>query len=83
MGASRVLRFAPDGSIARQVTLPVSQPSCVSVGGPGYNQVFITTAQENLTPEQLAAEPQAGGLFHARFDDVRGLPEVHFNALPV
>ena len=82
-GASRVLRFAPDGSIAQQVTLPVSQPSCVSVGGAAYNEVFITTAQENLTPEQLAAEPQAGGLFHARIDGVRGLPEVRFNALPV
>ena len=82
-GASRVLRFAPDGSVDRQVTLPVSQPSCVSVGGPDYHDVFITTAQENLTSQQLAAEPQAGGLFHARVDGVRGLAEVRFKGTPV
>jgi L-arabinonolactonase len=35
-----------------------------------------------LTPAQLAGEPLAGGLFHARQVGVRGLPEVRFGALP-
>lgn len=81
-GASAVLRFAPDGSVQQRVTLPVSQPSCVSLGGPAYDELFITTAQETLTPEQLAAEPLAGGLFHARLQGVRGLPEMRFGATP-
>ena len=82
-GAARVLRFAPDGSIERTVHLPVSQPSCVSLGGPEYDELFVTTAQESLAPAQLAAEPLAGGLFHARQPGVRGMPEVRFGARPV
>ena len=81
-GAGKVLRFAPDGSVERAVTLPVSQPSCVSLGGGAFDELFITTAQESLAPAQLAAEPLAGGLFHARQPGVRGLPEVRFGALP-
>ncbi|WP_431190145.1 SMP-30/gluconolactonase/LRE family protein [Janthinobacterium lividum] len=81
-GAGRVLRFAPDGSVERKISLPVSQPSCVSLGGPHYDELFVTTAQESLTPAQLASEPLAGGLFHARQVGVRGLPEVRFGALP-
>ena len=81
-GAARVLRFAPDGSIERTVHLPVSQPSCVSLGGPEYDELFVTTAQESLAPAQLAAEPLAGGLFHARQPGVRGMPEVRFGARP-
>ena len=79
-GAGRVVRYALDGSIERHVTLPVSQPSCVSLGGPHYDELFITTAQEHLTPAQLAAEPQAGGLFRARQPGLRGLAEVRFGA---
>ena len=81
-GAGKVLRFAPDGSVERTVSLPVSQPSCVSLGGGAFDELFITTAQESLAPAQLAAEPLAGGLFHARQPGVRGLPEVRFGAKP-
>ena len=81
-GAGKVLRFAPDGSVERSVSLPVSQPSCVSLGGGAFDELFITTAQESLAPAQLAAEPLAGGLFHARQPGVRGLPEVRFGAKP-
>ena len=81
-GAGKVLRFAPDGSVERSVSLPVSQPSCVSLGGGAFDELFITTAQESLGPAQLAAEPLAGGLFHARQPGVRGLPEVRFGAKP-
>lgn len=79
-GGSRVARYAPDGSLDRILHLPVSQPSCVAIGGPGLNDLFVTTAQESLTPAMLADEPLAGGLFHARLADVRGLPEVRFGA---
>jgi len=76
------LRFAPDGSVERKISLPVSQPSSESLGGPHYDEMINTTAQENLTPAPLARAPLAGGLFHARQMGVRGLPEVRFGALP-
>ena len=77
-GAARVVRYAPDGAIERILALPVSQPSCVSIGGPALDTLYATTAHESMTPLQLAGEPLAGGLFHTRLADVRGLPEVRF-----
>jgi L-arabinonolactonase len=77
-GASRVARYAPDGSLERVLHLPVTQPSCLCLGGANLNDLFVTTAQELLTPEALAAQPLAGGLFHLHVSDGRGLPEVRF-----
>lgn len=79
-GGSRVVRFAPDGSIDRIVALPVSQPSCVAFGGAGFATLFVTTAREDLSAEALQAEPLAGAVFSVRLDDMRGLPEVRFGA---
>jgi len=77
-GAARVLRYAPDGVIERILPLPVSQPSCVCLGGAGMNELFVTTAREALTPAMLAEQPLAGGLFHATLPGLRGLPEARF-----
>lgn len=77
-GGSRVVRYAPDGSVDRTLYLPVSQPSCVCFGGTLFKHLFVTTAQESLSAAMLADEPLAGGLFHTQLDDVHGLPEVRF-----
>jgi len=77
-GGARVVRYAPDGSVDRILRLPVSQPSCVCLGGSLFNELFVTTARESLSVTMLADEPLAGGLFHIQLDDVRGLPEVRF-----
>ena len=77
-GGARIVRYALDGSVERTLSLPVSQPSCVCLGGALLDELFVTTARESLPPAMLASEPLAGGLFHARLDDVRGLPEVRF-----
>jgi L-arabinonolactonase len=79
-GASRVVRYAPDGGIERIVALPVTQPSCACLGGAGLDELFITTAQESLAPAALAGQPQAGGLFRAPQAGVRGLREMRFGA---
>jgi len=73
-GGSCVVRHAPDGSIDRIIEVPVSQVTCPAFGGPDLKTLFITTAAKNLTPDQLAAEKVAGGLF-AIDVDVAGLAE--------
>ena len=78
-GSARVTRYAPDGAIDCIVSLPVTQPSCVCLGGAQLDHLFVTTAQESLSNAQLARQPQAGGLFHAQMAGVRGLPEARFN----
>ena len=77
-GGARVVRYAPDGRIDREIVLPVAQPSCPAFGGPALDRLYVTTAHENLTAEARLAQPSAGGLFAIDPDGVRGLPEVRF-----
>ncbi|ATH79565.1 gluconolaconase [Vreelandella venusta] len=62
-GAGQVVRLNPDGDIIGRVELPVSQPSCPAFAGPGLTKLYITTAQEGFSAEQLAQEPTAGSLY--------------------
>jgi sugar lactone lactonase YvrE len=70
----RVTRYAPDGRVDRVLELPVRRPTCCAFGGPDLTTLFITTACQNLTAEERAAQPLAGGLL-AIDVGVRGLPE--------
>ena len=73
-GGSKIVRYAPDGSIDREVHVPVSQPSCPAFGGSDLKTLYITSAREGLSAAQLEKEPLAGGVF-AIHVDVAGLPE--------
>lgn len=59
----RVRRYLADGSVDREIVLPVSEVTCPAFGGPDLDELYITTAWELLSEEQHAAEPLAGGLF--------------------
>jgi sugar lactone lactonase YvrE len=73
-GASCVIRHAPDGSVDRVVELPVSRVTCPAFGGEDLRTLYITSAREHMTPEELEREPHAGSVFAVRVD-VPGLPE--------
>jgi|SRR5271166_401835 len=70
-GGSKLVRYRPDGSVEREVPLPVSNPTCLAFGGPDLDILFVTTAWFGLSREQLAQEPLAGALFAFR-PGVRG-----------
>ena len=72
-----VRRYLPDGSIDREIRLPVSEVTCPAFGGPDLDELYITTAWELLSAEQHAREPLAGALFRAR-PGVRGRPPTPF-----
>lgn len=72
--ASCVLRIAPDGTIDRRIELPVSRVTCPAFGGDDLKTLYITTAREHMTPEELEKEPLSGGVFALRVD-VPGQPE--------
>ena len=76
-GGGRVIRYAPDGRVDRVVSLPVTQPSSCAFGGSRLDILYVTSATQRLTPEQLDAQPLAGGLF-AIDVGVRGLPEPEY-----
>jgi sugar lactone lactonase YvrE len=73
----RVVRYTPAGEIERVVELPVPRPCGCAFGGEKLDTLYITTARETLTPDEIAMYPLSGSLFAAR-PGVCGLPEAEF-----
>ncbi|WP_323816386.1 SMP-30/gluconolactonase/LRE family protein [Cellvibrio sp. NN19] len=76
-GGSRVVRYAPDGSVDFILPMPVLQPTCVAFGGENLNLLAVTSARVGLSDETLQQQPQAGNLFIFQ-TDVMGLEEAKF-----
>ena len=72
-GGSRLIRFAPDGRVDREVKLPVSQPTMCAFAGPNLDVLYVTSAASGLGMVHKVTEPHAGGLFRFR-PGVCGLP---------
>jgi sugar lactone lactonase YvrE len=65
-GGNRIEHYLPDGTRAGSIEVPAGQVSSCCFGGPDLRDLYITSAWQNLTPEQRAADPHAGGLFRCR-----------------
>jgi sugar lactone lactonase YvrE len=76
-GGGRVVRYTPEGKASQVVDLPVTNPTCVCLGGPELKTLFITSARKFLDRRQLRAEPLAGSVLALEVD-VAGLPEHRF-----
>jgi sugar lactone lactonase YvrE len=80
-GGYRVDRIDPaDGSRLATVRVPTSHVSSVAFGGPTLEDLYITTAREDLSAAQLAGENHAGDLFVVR-TGVPGLVPDRFKTL--
>ena len=73
LGTSSLYRYAPDGSIGDIVELPTRQPTSCCFGGPDLDELYVTSAAVDMSEEQHAADPHAGGVFVLK-PGVRGLP---------
>ncbi len=76
-GASRVVRYAPDGSISASIDLPVTQPTCIAFGHAALDHLFVTSAREELSAAALSSQPQAGHLFIYK-TNIKGNPEPRY-----
>ena len=76
-GAWRLVRYTPQGKVERVIEVPVANPTCCAFGGDDLGTLYVTTATQRLTPEDLAKQPLAGSLLALR-PGVRGLPEGRF-----
>ena len=74
---ARIVRYAPDGRIDREIKLPTTNPTCMCFGGRDLSTLYVTTATKFLTPEQIASEPLSGSLLAIRGVG-QGLPEHRF-----
>lgn len=59
-------RYAPSGVLVERVRFPVANITKIAFGGPDLRTAYATTARQLLSPEQVARQPQAGGLFEFR-----------------
>jgi L-arabinonolactonase len=73
----RLERYAPDGRIDRAVKLPVQYPTSCSFGAPNRDILYVTTATQGLSAEELAKQPLAGKVL-ALDVGVRGLAEPRY-----
>ncbi|HZG45679.1 MAG TPA: SMP-30/gluconolactonase/LRE family protein, partial [Allosphingosinicella sp.] len=72
-----VRRFSPAGQRLAELRVPAQRPTSCAFGGPDLDQLFITTASRDLTAEERARQPCAGGLFMTS-PGVTGLAEPLF-----
>lgn len=75
--AGRAVRYSPQGQVDRVIELPVTNPTCVCLGGPDLRTLYITTARKFLDRARLRGEPLAGSVLAVDVD-VPGLPERRF-----
>jgi L-arabinonolactonase len=74
-GAGIVRRYRRDGVLDREISVPAKNPTCVAFGGGALNELFITSAREEMSPSELERTPDAGGVYRAIVAPVRGVPD--------
>jgi sugar lactone lactonase YvrE len=72
-----VRRMAPDGRVLSEHPVPAMCPTMCAFGGPDMRSLFVTSARQRRTPDELARLPFSGGIFSMRVE-VPGLPEPAF-----
>ena len=61
-GAGCLIRFAPDGTVAGRVDLPVTNPTSCCFGGDDLQTLYVTSARFGLSETELAANPHEGAV---------------------
>lgn len=64
-GGYEVRQYSAAGEFIARVSVETAQPASCALGGPRGSTLYITTARDELSVEQLAREPLAGRLFCA------------------
>ncbi len=62
-GGWSLRRYAPDGALLATVAVPCANVTKVAFGGKNLRTGFVTTARADLSVDELAMQPDAGGLF--------------------
>jgi len=80
-----LIRYAPDGSVERKISMPVKNITSVAFGGPNLDEIFVTSMARVKHPAvhdhfAVEAKPQfgAGNLFRIRGLGIKGVPEPRF-----
>lgn len=73
-----VLRFDPiSGALIGKVNVPAHNVTACAFGGPELDQLYITSARVDMTPEELKEMPLSGSIFVAQ-PGVKGVKSAYF-----
>lgn len=67
-GGWRVQRYSPEGEYLGFVDVPAARVTSCAFGGDDLMDLYITTAIEGLTEQELELQPEAGSLFVTRMN---------------
>jgi sugar lactone lactonase YvrE len=62
-GDGEVVQWSAGGEAVGSIAIPAPHVTSVAFGGPGHRTLFVGTARENMSDEDLAAAPLSGSLF--------------------
>ena len=74
---ARITRYSPDADVLQVFHMPVPNITSCTFGGPQLDQLFITTARDGMSAEEIRQYPLAGSLFTCK-PGVTGLPSPLF-----
>ena len=76
-GGSRITRISPKGVRLETVSIPAPHVTTVGFGGLDLGTLYVTTARDGLSENQIHNFPQSGDLFSLR-PNANGVAEVLF-----
>ena len=65
-GGARIVRLSPTGEIVHEIAIPARNPTMAAFGGQDRRTLYITTARQGATAQDLALYPNSGGVFTVR-----------------
>lgn len=74
----RIQRYAPNGRLLAEYSVPARCPTMVCFGGPDLKTLYVTSARTGRPADELAAYPHSGSVFSMPVD-APGLPEYYFD----
>lgn len=75
-GAGCISRFAIDGRLLARITIPTCHITNICFAGPKLDRLFVSSAREGLSIQQLNDQPDAGRVFEVLGHQVKGLPSL-------
>lgn len=77
-GGNKVVRYSPAGKVDREISLPITNPTCLCFGGKDLDTLFVTSAWFGLDEATRLNQPNAGSLFALK-PGVTGQREYRFD----
>ena len=74
----RLIRYAPDGSVDREIRMPVKKVTSVMFGGPNLDILYVTSMAKPPLPRFPGDGVMRGSLFAVYDLGIQGVPESRF-----